>query len=252
MKYVTAFAHPDDEMRCLGTLLRLHDAGHRIGFVTVSPGDKGLPFSPGTGNPETVDVRELEMRAVAARFDADYHCLGAEDGFVYDDGALRRQMIITLRRFAPDIVFTHWTTDYNPDHVQTAQLVSDACLLAPLASFVPEEPAIAAAPRILHVDPGSGYGFEATHLVELSQELAATKAEIMRLHRSQMEVMRTLSGSDYADQLTRADRVTGDRMLRHAAEGFRPCLAERRIPWPTDLPGPLQSTTNEPSAEGAA
>jgi LmbE family N-acetylglucosaminyl deacetylase len=235
MRYVCVFAHPDDEMRCLGTLLRLQAAGHSFGFITVSAGDNGLPFE--TESVDATAVRDAEMRAVVAEFDAPYHCLGAEDGFVYDDGRLRRRMITVLRQLEADVIFTHWTSDYNPDHVETARLAVDAALLAPLGSFVPEQPAIAAAPRILHVDPGHGFGFEATHLVALTPELAARKAELMRLHRSQMAVMQQLSGADYADQLARADRVAGDRMLCYAAEGFRPCLAERRIPWPSDLPG---------------
>lgn len=235
MKYVCVFAHPDDEMRCLGTLLRLRAGGHTVAFVAVSPGDKGLPFSA-----DAVDataVRDAEMRLVADAFDAAYVCLGAEDGFVYDDGHLRRRLIAVLRQLRADVIFTHWTHDYNPDHVETAKLAVDAALLAPLGSFVPQHPAIPETPRILHVDPGPGFGFEATHLVQLTPALAQRKAELMRLHRSQMEVMKQLSGDDYADQLARADRVAGDRMLRYAAEGFRPCLAERRIPWPSDLPG---------------
>jgi N-acetylglucosamine malate deacetylase 1 len=237
MKYVCVFAHPDDEMRCLGTLLRLQSAGHTFGFITVSAGDKGLPFTEDTK--DATALREEEMRGVAAAFDADYQSLGAEDGFVYDDGQLRRMMITTLRRMQPDVIFTHWTSDYNPDHVETTRLAIDSALLAPLGSFVPDAPATAAAPRILHTDPGHGFDFEATHLVELTPRLAERKAELMRMHRSQMEVMRQLSGSDYADQLARADRVAGDRMLCYAAEGFRPCLAERRIPWPSDLPGQM-------------
>jgi len=41
MKIVTVFAHQDDEMRCLGTLLRLREVGHLIAMVCVSSGKQG-------------------------------------------------------------------------------------------------------------------------------------------------------------------------------------------------------------------
>jgi N-acetylglucosamine malate deacetylase 1 len=236
VRYTCVFAHQDDEMRCLGTLLRLREAGHTVAFVALTNGDKGLPFDPGT---DAAGTRAAEMTAVAEALDAEYRCLGREDGFLYDDEAVRRELIRVLRELAPDVVFTHWTTDYNPDHVTTARLATDAALFTTLRSFEPDTPALERVPRIFHTDPGSGYSFEATHFVELAESHAARKAELIRLHRSQMDVMRQLSGADYADQMDAADRSTGDRLLVPRAEAFRPCLAERRIPWPTDLPGPL-------------
>lgn len=239
MIYACVFAHPDDEMTCLGTLLRLHEAGHQLVFITVTPGDKGLPFDDASAQRSATDIRAAEMQQVAARLDADYYCLSGEDGFTYDHAELRAEMINTLRRTGADVIFTHWTSDYNADHVVTAKLVTDACLFTTLGSFAPGEPPLENVPRIFHVDPGAGYDFEATHFVELSEDLTRHKSEIIRLHDSQMGVMRHLAGEDYADQRARADRLTGARMLSYAAEAFRPSLAERRIPWPTDLPGPL-------------
>lgn len=239
MIYAGVFAHPDDEMTCLGTLLRLYDRGHRVSFITITPGDKGLPFDEPGQHRSATEIRAAEMRRVAARFNADYYCLSGEDGFTHDSDQLRAELINTLRRAAPDVVFTHWTSDYNPDHVATAKLVTDACLFTTLGPFAPGEPPLASVPRIIHVDPGVGYGFEATHFVELDEDLAAAKSRIIRLHESQMGVMRHLAGEDYADQRARMDRLTGARLLCYAAEAFRPSLAERRIPWPTDLPGQL-------------
>ena len=57
-----------------------------------------------------------------------------------------------------------------------------------------------------------------------------------------MAVMRQLKGHDYADEMADDDRRQGARLMTRYAESFRPCLAERRIPWPTDLPGPLPET----------
>jgi LmbE family N-acetylglucosaminyl deacetylase len=237
MRYVTVLAHPDDEMRCLGTLLRLRDAGHQVGFITVSAGDKGLPYHPPDERARAAEIRDAEMRSVVAAFDGEYICLGRPDGYVFEDADLRRELIDALRRLRAEVVFTHWTTDYNPDHVVTAKLATDAALFAGLASWETGAEPLAAAPRIWYVDPGPGLGFEGTHFVALSPEHVKEKAELIRLHRSQMDVMRRMSGSDYADEMAAADMLTGRRLLVGHAEAFRPCLTERRIPWPSDLPG---------------
>jgi hypothetical protein len=52
-----------------------------------------------------------------------------------------------------------------------------------------------------------------------------------------MGVLRKLRGRDYADEMIDEDRLQGARLTVGYAEAFRPCLAERRIPWPSDLPG---------------
>jgi LmbE family N-acetylglucosaminyl deacetylase len=241
VKYVCVFAHQDDEMRCLGTLLRLQEQGHEIAFVAVTAGDKGLPFDEDPSR--AASVRAGEMQSVADAFGGSYVCLEREDGYLYGDATVRRELIVALRRLAADVVFTHWTSDYNPDHVVTAQLVGDAALFSTLGPFADGAEPLAAVPRVFHVDPGPGYGFEATHFVELDRDHVARKAGLIRLHRSQMDVMRQLSGSDYADQMAQADAQTGSRLMVGSAEAFRPSLAERRIPWPSDLPGSLAAAS---------
>ncbi len=246
MKYACVFAHQDDEMRCLGTLLRLRERGHEVAFVAVTGGDKGLPFADPEDQHRAVAVRDAEMRNVAAAFDATYLCLGREDGFLYDDDALRRDLIAALRSVDADVLFTHWTADYNNDHVVTAKAVTDAALFTNLASFEPQIPAVENVPRIWYVDTGAGYGFEATHFVELAERHMTRKSELVRLHASQMDVMRQLRGRDYADEMADADRATGARLMSAYAEAFRPCLSERRIPWPSDLPGRLDEQEGLP------
>ncbi|GAA0580417.1 PIG-L family deacetylase [Kribbella sandramycini] len=240
MKYVCVFAHPDDEMRCLGTLLRLHAAGHELAFVTITTGDKGLPFHPPEDQARAAEIRTAEMQEVAAHFDAEYISLGREDGFVIEDADLRADLIRTLRHLNAEVLFTHWTTDYNPDHTLTAKLTTDAALLAPLSSFAPTPNPLPHTPRIWHVDPGPGHAFEPTHFVAFTPTQATRKAALIRLHRSQMDVMRTLSGGeDYADHQADHDRTTGRRLQVPHAESFRPSLTDRRIPWPSDLPPQL-------------
>jgi LmbE family N-acetylglucosaminyl deacetylase len=239
MKIVTVFAHQDDEMRCLGTLLRLREVGHLIAMVCVSSGNKGLAFGNADDQARAAAVRAAEMRAVADELGAEYHCLDREDGFVWEDAALRRELIALLRELGAELILTHWATDYNSDHMATANAVVNAALFVNLPSFEPSTPALENVPAIFHVNPGDGYGFEATHFVELDDELAETKARLVRLHVSQMAVMRQLRGRDYADDMDDEDRRQGARLMVDRAESFRPCLSERRIPWQSVLPGPI-------------
>jgi N-acetylglucosamine malate deacetylase 1 len=248
MNVVCVFAHQDDEMRCLGTLQRLAEADHAISFVCVTNGNKGLPFTKGQPDFEhAAEIRDTEMRAVASHFGGSYECLGYEDGELFDAPELRQTLITVLRQLDAELVFTHWTSDYNPDHVVTGKAVTDAALFTNLASFGPPSEPLARVPRIFYVNPGDGYGFEATHFVALSKRHVRQKAELIRLHASQMEVIRQLRGRDYADEVADEDRRQGARLMVDAAEAFRPCLAERRIPWPSDLPaGPAPATEEQP------
>lgn len=239
MKIVTVFAHQDDEMRCLGTLLRLRAAGHTIAMVCVSNGNKGLAFGDEDDQSRAAAVRDAEMRSVAREIDAEYRCLDRDDGSVWEDAALRRDLIVVLRELGAELIFTHWTDDYNPDHIVTASAVVNAALFVNLPSFEPSARALERVPAIFHVNPGEGYGFEGTHFVELNDELADEKSRLIRLHTSQMLVMRTLRGRDYADDMDDEDRRQGARLMATRAESFRPCLSERRIPWAATLPGPI-------------
>ncbi|HST42953.1 MAG TPA: PIG-L family deacetylase [Conexibacter sp.] len=237
MNVTCVFAHQDDEKECLGTLLRLRrERGARISLIAVTNGDKGASWDPGKPHAEVAAERDAEMRAVAAALDASYVCLGEPDGFLLDGPAVRLALIEALRASAPELVFTHNLADYNEDHVVTARLTCHAALLSAIASVGTATPALAAAPAIFHTDPGPGHGFDGTHFVTFDEQVADEKARIVRLHASQMAVMRELRGVDYADLARDADRATGARLVAPYAEVFRPCLMERRIPTASLLP----------------
>jgi LmbE family N-acetylglucosaminyl deacetylase len=230
-------AHQDDEMGCLGTLQRLRDErGASLHIIAVTNGDKGQSWNPDVPLDEVAALRNREMTAVARELGASYRCLGASDGFLQDDADMRLALIEALRATRAELVFTHWLEDYNADHVVTARMTCHAALLAEIASVRTDSPALDHAAAIFHMDPGRGYGVEMTHFVALTEEHAAEKARLMRLHASQMAVMRELRGRDYADLTLEADRATGARLVLPYAEGFRPCLMERRIPRASMLP----------------
>ncbi|MDO8186575.1 PIG-L family deacetylase [Conexibacter sp. JD483] len=237
MRIACVFAHQDDEKACLATLLRLRaERGAEIAFIATTNGDKGMSWDPSIPLAEAAVVREREMSAVAAALGGSYVCLGEPDQFLFDAPRVRLALIEALRAAAPDLIFTHNPAEYSVDHDATARLTTHAALMTTIASVETNSPALARVPAIFHCDPGPGHGFDGTHFVTFDEAVADKKARIVRLHDSQMAVMRELRGVDYADLQRDADRQTGARLVQPYAEVFRPCLMERRIPTASLLP----------------
>jgi LmbE family N-acetylglucosaminyl deacetylase len=236
MRVLFIGAHPDDEMSCLGTLLLYRRRGDSLALVCTTNGDKGMSDDPDFPHDECARIRDAEMRDVARELGADYTCLGAADEALYDTWENRLSLIEAIRRARPDLVFTHHPQDYNLDHTTTSTLVFQAALLAQIASVRTESPVLGRVPPIFYVDPGPGFGFEATHFVELDEAAVREARRLMGLHRSQMDVSRRLLGKDYRDAVEERQRAAGERVGVPFAEAFRPCLASRRTPLARLLP----------------
>jgi len=237
MNIVYVGAHQDDEGQALGTLIKYHQqGGHRITFICTTNGDKGFSFDTETPYEVAAATRDREMRAVAAALDADYICLGAPDEFLYDTKETRLKMIDALRACKADLIFTDWINDYNLDHTITGRLVFQAAMNTIVASMRTEHPALKQTPRIFYCDPGPSFGFEGTHFVELSEDIADEKVRLINLHESQMAVIKQFRGIDYAESYRQQARQIGARVGVPYAEVFRPCLASRRTPLANMLP----------------
>ena len=205
MNIVHVAAHQDDEGHSLGTLLKYKRQGeHNITLICTTNGDKGMSWNPEIPFEKAAAIRDREMRAVAEALGTDYICLGGEDEFLYDTKDLRLRLIDALRACKADLVFTHWIHDYNIDHTTTADLVFQAAMNSIIDSMATEHPALKDTPKIFYWDVGEGFGFEGTHFVEISEDLIREKVRIIRLHESQMEVMRKI-GPDFADMLRQAE-----------------------------------------------
>ena len=236
MNIVHVAAHQDDEAHTLGTLLKYRTlGGHRIHLICTTNGDKGMSFSPEIPLAEAAKIRDREMRDVAAALGARYICLGASDEFLYDTEEMRMKLIDTLRECEADLIFTHWLNDYNLDHTMTSTLVFQCSMNSIISSMQSAHPALKVTPKVFYWDVGDGFDFEGTHFVALDEETIQEKARIIRLHKSQMEVMRKI-GPDFADMAVDRARITGVRVGVPYAEMFRPCLASRRTPLANMLP----------------
>ena len=94
---VSVMAHQDDEMRCLGTMLKCRARGDRLSFITLTDGCKGFVQRPTIERTEAAAIRDREMRSLADALGANYHNLGEEDEFLYDTPAARMKLIEAIQ-----------------------------------------------------------------------------------------------------------------------------------------------------------
>jgi len=149
-------AHPDDEMFCLGTLLLCRRRGDRLFLICATNGDKGISDDPDFPHAECARLRDREMREVARAIDAEYQCLGEPDEALYDTWDNRLKMIEAIRHTQADLLFTHFSQDYNLDHSTTSALVFQGALLSQIASVRTEKPGPAACAADLLCGPRPG------------------------------------------------------------------------------------------------
>jgi LmbE family N-acetylglucosaminyl deacetylase len=139
-------AHPDDaEFHAggLATLWAKH--GGDVKIVSVTNGEAGHHLAQG---PALVERRRREAAAAARVIGAASEVWDVPDGRLEANLELRWRIIREIRRFAPDLVLTHRTCDYHPDHRAVGQAVQDASYLVTVPSLVRDVPALSRDPVV--------------------------------------------------------------------------------------------------------
>ena len=105
-------AHPDDiESWCAGTLALAIAQGATVRLLLVTSGDKGSS-DPHTTSDRVAAIREGEAREAAGRLGiAEVAFLRYPDGEVEDTRGLRADLVTAIRRWQPQVLFTH-----DPEH----------------------------------------------------------------------------------------------------------------------------------------
>jgi len=111
-------AHPDDiESWCGGTLACAVDAGASVRLLLVTSGDKGSA-DPEADPRAIAATREREASAAAERLGiAEVAFLRLADGEVENTHALRGELAAWIRRWRPEVLFTH-----DPEHPEPPYL----------------------------------------------------------------------------------------------------------------------------------
>lgn len=134
-------AHPDDvDFGCAGTLAKWARKGAEIAYTICTSGEKGTD-DPSIPNHALALTREKEQRAAAKVVGAkEVVFLRKPDGELQSSLEFRGELVREIRKFQPDIVFTHDPANrafdnqymFHSDHRVVGELAFDAVYPAAL------------------------------------------------------------------------------------------------------------------------
>jgi LmbE family N-acetylglucosaminyl deacetylase len=228
MNVVSIMAHQDDEMNCLGTMLKAQGRGDRLLFVTVTDGSKGFVQQPEIASEQAARIRHEEMSELARRVDAQYLNLREPDEFLYDTPQVRLKLIEAIRKTRADLIFTHYHEDYNLDHTTVSSLVRHCAMQACLPVLPTDSEPLQAHPAIFMVAPHGPFEFPATHFVDITP-FEETKIAVLGAHRSQEKAMQQAVGAGFGRLCRRSDAYWGQQVGCEYAEAFAPMRARGAI-----------------------
>ncbi len=228
MNVASIMAHQDDEMRCLGTMLKCQARGDTLAFITVTDGSLGFVNRPEIARAEAAAIRHAEMTALAGAVGAQYINLREQDEFLYDTAELRVKLIEAIRRVRAELIFTHCGEDYNLDHTTVHALVRQCAMHSCLPVIRTESAPLAASPAIFLVEPHGPFAFPATHYVDIS-DFFERKAELLTCHRSQEEAFQKAFHMGLRDLSAKLDVYRGDLVGCRYAECFTPMPARGAV-----------------------
>ncbi len=116
-------AHPDDcEFLAGGVTAMYTRLGHQVKMVSLTNGDAGHSQMSGS---QLARRRREEAHAAARALGAESLVLDHNDGTLMPTFDLRLEVIRIIREYQPDLVMSHRTNDYHPDHRYTGVVVQD-------------------------------------------------------------------------------------------------------------------------------
>ncbi|MGD0226784.1 MAG: PIG-L family deacetylase [Terriglobia bacterium] len=210
-------AHPDDvELCCAGTLARCIERGDQVTIAFACKGDTASMDLPGE---KIARIRSREARNSARLLGAELIEMGLLDYHVDVNLETKKLFTDVIRQAAPDVIVTHFHTEYGSDHNNTFILVRDAALAATVGNFRASRPAVSRSPMIYMWEPLGGLGFQPEIYVDITNTFA-TKARMLNCHRSQREWFRRKGGVDFLKYIEVAARFRGYQAGVTLAEGF--------------------------------
>ena len=149
MRILAIGAHPDDCDLCFGGTAALYArAGHQVKFISATNGDTGH-HEIGGGPLARRRYAETQESAKLAGL-AEYEVFDIHNNGLTADIPTRERFIKAIREWRPDVLFTHRTVDYHPDHRATAQLVQDSSYAVIIPNVAPLTPVLQRAPVICY------------------------------------------------------------------------------------------------------
>ena len=177
-------AHPDDcDIKGGGTAALFVQMGHRVKFVSVTNGDAGHMEQ---GGGVLAKRRMAEAKEAGRRLGVTYEVLDQHDGELLPTFAIRLEIIRLIRDWDADVVISHRSNDYHPDHRYTAILVQDAAYMVGVPNVAADTPPLRKNPVFLYFQDNfqKPYPFEPDIAVDISS-VFDQKINAMDAHESQ-------------------------------------------------------------------
>ena len=178
-------AHPDDcEFSMGGTAIKFKNMGNVVKFVYATNGDAGHHNMFG----EVLAKRRFnEVKDGCEAFGIEYEIMDNHDGLLEASIANRLHLISIIRKFKPDMIFTHRINDYHPDHRNTAQLVQDSSYLVIVPNICKEVTPLNYAPAIFYLCDFFKKPLEFKPDVIISiDDIFNSKVDMLNCHESQV------------------------------------------------------------------
>jgi len=122
-------AHPDDvELTCGGTVIKMAEAGYRVGILDLSAGESGTRGSASLRQKES--GRASRVMGIARRDN-----LGLPDAGIEDIREHKLRIAQKVREVRPRTVILPYWEGRHPDHYTAGQIGYEACFLAGLAKL---------------------------------------------------------------------------------------------------------------------
>ena len=212
-------AHPDDlEFFCGGSAVAMVRAGWDVRLVIATDGDRGT-HDPAVSRESLAALRRAESRRAGQTLGlSGIVFLGKEDGELYADHSLRRDLARVYRQTRPDrlITFDPWRRyELHPDHRAIGFAALDARLAARLPHYYSDllrdglEPCTIAEILLFNTDAPDYY-------IDISSAFD-TKLYALGQHLSQWESI----WDDTARSLRQEAESAGERSGHAMAEAFK-------------------------------
>jgi LmbE family N-acetylglucosaminyl deacetylase len=177
-------AHPDDAEKAGGTAAKYAALGYKVLLVSMTNGDAGH-YKIGGG--VLAKRRKEEARLAGDVIGSEYLVLDNHDGELMPTLENRRQVIGLIRKFNPDLIITHRTNDYHPDHRYTGILIQDAAYMVTVPNILAGTPHLDKNPVIMYMNDRftKPSAFEPDVVVGID-DVIEKKMDMYHCHKSQM------------------------------------------------------------------
>ena len=148
LRIIAFGAHPDDcEIKAGGVAAMWAAQGHHVKFVSTTNGDIG--HWKMAGGP-LAKRRTEEVQKAAEILNITTEVLDIHDGELMPTLENRKDFVRLIREWKADIVLSHRTNDYHPDHRYTGVLVQDAAYMVICPFICPDVPHLKTNPVFLY------------------------------------------------------------------------------------------------------